>query len=111
MFRLLIIDFLDVENGSDAEPEGRPRHQVCYDALVSFTFIDLSELFLILNFNTDAVLQHILNVLLGLDRIAICVLRGDYFLEVRWMGPGDLDRGGRLRYMGEDSRRQAVLLD
>ena len=111
MFCLLIIDFLDVKDWSDAKPEGRPRHQVCYDALVSFTFIDLSELFLVLDLYTDAVLQHILNVLLGLDRIAICVLRGDYFLEVRWMGPGDLDRGRRLRYMGEDSRRQAVLLD
>jgi len=37
---------LNMQQWRNSQPESRPRHQVCYDALMGFALVDLSKLFL-----------------------------------------------------------------
>ena len=55
------------------------------------SFVDLPELLFVVNFDTDAVLEYILDMLLSLDLLAIFIFCCDYFLKVRRMTPSDLD--------------------
>ena len=93
MFLVERLGLFHVQNGSHAQPERRPRHQVCDDALVRLAFVDLPELFLVVYFDTDAVLQNVLDVLLADHCQAVFICRSDHLLKVRWMAPGNLDRG------------------
>ena len=54
---------LHVENGCHTQSKSRTRHQVCYDALMSLALVYLSELFLVVDLDTYAILQHVLNML------------------------------------------------
>lgn len=49
---------------------------------MSLTLIDLPKLLLVVNFDPNSVLQHVLNVLLALDLLAVFVLSCHNFLEV-----------------------------
>lgn len=65
----------------------------------------LPELFLIVNLNPDSILEHILNMLLAQDRLPVFIRSLNYLLKVRRMAPSDLNCGGRLSYMGKNSRQ------
>ena len=86
MHRDLFIDdwdpFFYVKDRSDSKSERGPRHQVGNDALVGLTLVDLPELLLIVDFDADAVLEHVLNVLLPLDLLPVFVFGCHNFLEV-----------------------------
>ena len=71
-----------VQDGSHAQTEGCTGHQVSDYALVGLTFVDLSELLLVVDFDTDSVLQNILDVLLPLCHITVLILSTYNFLEV-----------------------------
>ena len=73
--------------------------------------VDLPELLLVINLDTDAILKHILDMLAALNRMPILVIDCQHFLEVGGMAPGNLDSSGGLGDVGEDSGCQAVLLD
>lgn len=49
-----------MEDGGDTEAEGGAGHEVSDNALVGLSFVDLSELFLIVYFDSNPVLQHVL---------------------------------------------------
>ena len=82
---------LAVENWGNAQAEGRPRHQVRYYALVGLAFVNLSELFFVIDLDANPVLEHVLNMLLPLNELSVFI-RGRYdLLEIGWVTPGDLD--------------------
>ena len=49
---------------------------------MSLTFVDLSELLFVINFDSDTVLKHVLYVLAPLHRLPVFILRHDDLLEV-----------------------------
>jgi len=103
--------FLHVQNRCDTKAECRSWHQVRDDTLVSLSFVDLTELLLVIDFDANAILENVLNMLLALNQLAILIFTGYHFLEVRRMAPSDLNRSRCLSHMREDSGCQAVLLD
>lgn len=114
MLRTLVFVVLDrlrllhVENGCHAQSKSRTRHQVSYDTLMRLALVYLSELFLVVDLDTDAILQHVLNMLLAYDSLPIIIRRLNNLLKVRGMTPGDLNCSGCLGHMRKDSRQQAI---
>ena len=45
-----------MEDGRHSESERGARHQVRDDAFVGLAFVDLAELFFVINFDTDSIL-------------------------------------------------------
>ena len=78
---------------------------------MGFTSIDLSKLLFIINLDPNAVLEHILNMLLLGHFLALFVIKGHDLLEVRWMTPCNLNRRRCLGYMGEYSLVERILLN
>ena len=79
---------------------------------MGLTFVDLAELLFIVDFDADTVLKHVLDVRFALHRLSGCLIFNcDYLLEVRGMGPCDLDCSRGLCNVSEHSLGQAVLLD
>jgi hypothetical protein len=76
---------------------------------MSFTSVDLSELFTIINLNANSILKDILNMLLLSDLVSLFIIKSDHFLEIGRMAPGNLDCCGGLGYVGEDALEQGVL--
>ena len=73
---------LNVEYRRDSKPERRSRHQVRDDTLVRLALVDLPELLFVVNFDSDAIFENILDMLATLDLSALIVLHSDHFLEV-----------------------------
>ena len=61
-----------MQYGCHSQSERRARHKIGNDAFMRFAFVDLTELFLIIDFYADSVFKNILYVLLLLyDRLVI----------------------------------------
>jgi len=103
--------FLHVKNRCDTKAECGSWHQVCDDALVSLSFVDLTELLLVVDFDANAVLENVLYMLFALNQLSILIFTCHNFLEVRWMTPSYLNCSRCLSDMREYSGCQAVLLD
>lgn len=73
--------------GCNSESIGSARHQIGDYALVGLPFVDLPELLNAINFHSDAILKHVLQLRILSTRL---------FREVHWMTPGNLDSGGCL---------------
>ena len=75
-----------MQNWSHSQSEGRSWHQVSDYAFMSLSSIDLSELFFIVNFHSNAVLEDILYVLFlsNFLPIFLCI---DNLLEVLRVTP------------------------
>ena len=68
----------------------------------------LPELFLVVDLHPDAVLKHVLNMLLAQDSIAIVIRHLDNLLKVGRMAPSDLNSCRSLGYVREHPRQQAI---
>ena len=99
---------LDVEDGGDTEAEGGAGHEVSDNALVGLSFVDLSELFLVINFDPNPVLQHVLYMLLLRYKTPILILRTQQFLEVLWMTPCNLNASTGLTHVSKASLMQRI---
>lgn len=92
---LAIRSWFQNQNRSHSESIVCARHQVCYNAFVSLSFVDLSELFGVVDFHSNAILEYVLELaFLGLSLVSWKVLR---------MWPSHLDCCWSLSNMSEDS--------
>ena len=89
------------KNWSDSKSVSGPRHQICNDTFMSFAFVNLSELFCIVDFDSNSVLKHVLK----LRFIVEVVLR-----EIGGVAPSNLDRRGSLCYVSELALKKRVLI-
>ena len=67
-------------------------------------FIYLPELLLVVDLHPDAVLEHVLNMLLAKYSIAIVIRHLDNLLKVGRMAPSDLNSCRSLGHVREHSR-------
>ena len=78
---------------------------------MGFASIDLSKLLFIINLDSYAILEYILNMLLLGHLLALLIVKGHDFLKVGRMAPCNLDGCRCLGYMREYSLVQRILLD
>ena len=72
----------NIKNRGDSQSERRPGHQVCNDALMGLAFVYLPELLLIVHFDADSVLEHVLDMLALLHLASAFAFNRYNFLEV-----------------------------
>ena len=83
---IILLSILARNYWSNSKSISGPRHQICDDTFMCFSFIDLPELLYIIDFDTDSVLQNVYKLgaifaNLWVLRVTPCHLYGSWRLS------------------------------